>query len=339
MNLVAIVTRRGKKQIQKLVFAEDQTLTIGRSWNCDIVVDDKYVDAIHANLHVNNNESLSIEDNNSTNGTSVNKKALKGAQSLVNGSRISIGETLIELINGDQEVVPAVKCSTSQKWLRRLTSPLGIVVTTGLAVMAMLFSIYVLGSEEATADTIFQQFAGLAAVFIVWCLVVGILGKVFRGETGFLSHWVLLCLTFCGAILVSTGAEVLQFNLNSDTANLLLNGVLGTLFLGVFCYVTLSLITNLGVTRKLPLTGLLAILPFAWQLAQPHLAEERDSWTSWVNEYQTSQPPGWVFAKPTTLDEHLQGYDEIFASLARQVEQGEDLTPATGNKLQLSDIN
>ena len=48
MNLVAIVTRRGKKQIQKLVVAEDQTRTIGRSWNCDIVVDDKYVDAVYS---------------------------------------------------------------------------------------------------------------------------------------------------------------------------------------------------------------------------------------------------------------------------------------------------
>jgi hypothetical protein len=342
MNLIAIVTRRGQKQVKKVSLAENHSLSIGRAWNSDIVIDDKYVDATHATLTLDRSGTLTLEDSSSTNGTRVNKKALKGIATLASGARIAVGDTQIQILNGDMEVAPTVRCGASQRSMRRLSSTVGVVLTTLGAAAAMLFSIYVLQSEEATADAIAEQFIMLAALFAGWCLVAGILGKVFRGETNFLSHWVLLCLAFCSASLVDAASDVVQFSINSDLVNLLLNGVLGTLFLAVFCYVTLSLMTNLAALKKLPLAGLLAALPFTWQLLQPQLADERDNWTEWVTEYQNSQPPGWVFAKPTTIDEHMQGYNEIFARLEQQVAQSSESGKGTVNKetrpLQLSEI-
>ncbi len=63
--------------------------TIGRSVQCDIVVDSPLVSRLHARL-VNTPVGWVIEDNESTNGTFVNTYRIQGQWALTQGDRISI---------------------------------------------------------------------------------------------------------------------------------------------------------------------------------------------------------------------------------------------------------
>jgi hypothetical protein len=66
---------------------------IGRSRDCDIVLDDAGVSRRHAELRPEASASWTIEDLGSTNGVRVNGLAVAGAHGLRTGDRIAMGST------------------------------------------------------------------------------------------------------------------------------------------------------------------------------------------------------------------------------------------------------
>jgi hypothetical protein len=67
--------------------------TIGRSRDCDIVLDDAGVSRRHAELRPESATTWAIEDLGSTNGVRVNGLAVAGAHELRTGDRIGMGST------------------------------------------------------------------------------------------------------------------------------------------------------------------------------------------------------------------------------------------------------
>jgi len=67
-------------------------LSLGRSPDADIRLDDRYASGIHARVY-NRGGSYFVEDLNSTNGTLLNSQELHGEAELRPGDRIRIGDT------------------------------------------------------------------------------------------------------------------------------------------------------------------------------------------------------------------------------------------------------
>ena len=67
-------------------------LSLGRSADADIRLDDRYASGIHARVF-NRGGSYFVEDMNSTNGTLLNSRELHGEAELASGDAIRIGDT------------------------------------------------------------------------------------------------------------------------------------------------------------------------------------------------------------------------------------------------------
>ncbi|HEX3737432.1 MAG TPA: FHA domain-containing protein [Solirubrobacterales bacterium] len=67
-------------------------LSIGRSKDADVQIDDRYASSIHARLFSREGRHF-VEDMRSTNGTQLNGAALDGEAELVDGDTIQIGDT------------------------------------------------------------------------------------------------------------------------------------------------------------------------------------------------------------------------------------------------------
>lgn len=72
-------------------------LTIGRSTECDVRLDDNYLSSRHARV-ANDSGDLSIEDLGSTNGTYVNQELVKGRVHLERGDIVQVGGVLFEVV-------------------------------------------------------------------------------------------------------------------------------------------------------------------------------------------------------------------------------------------------
>jgi len=73
-------------------------LTIGRKDDNSIVISDQHISGNHANIIVRN-DSLFIEDLNSTNGTYLNEKKISGKMKLANKDEIKIGSTILKILS------------------------------------------------------------------------------------------------------------------------------------------------------------------------------------------------------------------------------------------------
>ena len=67
-------------------------LSIGRSKDADVQIDDRYASGLHARIFSRDVRSY-VEDMNSTNGTLLNDAELKGEAELLDGDVVRIGDT------------------------------------------------------------------------------------------------------------------------------------------------------------------------------------------------------------------------------------------------------
>jgi FHA domain len=68
-------------------------LSIGRSREADVQIEDRYASGIHARIFSRDARSY-VEDMNSTNGTLLNGATLKGEAELIDGDSVQIGDTV-----------------------------------------------------------------------------------------------------------------------------------------------------------------------------------------------------------------------------------------------------
>ena len=68
-------------------------LSIGRSKDADVQIEDRYASSIHARLFSREGRHF-VEDMRSTNGTTLNGAALDGEAELVDGDTVQIGDTV-----------------------------------------------------------------------------------------------------------------------------------------------------------------------------------------------------------------------------------------------------
>jgi pSer/pThr/pTyr-binding forkhead associated (FHA) protein len=67
-------------------------LSIGRSEDADVRIEDRYASGLHARIYTRGGRFY-LEDMNSTNGTLLNDGSVGGDQELVPGDRVRIGDT------------------------------------------------------------------------------------------------------------------------------------------------------------------------------------------------------------------------------------------------------
>lgn len=68
-------------------------LSIGRSKECDVQIEDRYASGLHARVFSRGGRCL-VEDMSSTNGTLLNGASLKGEAELIDGDTVQIGDTV-----------------------------------------------------------------------------------------------------------------------------------------------------------------------------------------------------------------------------------------------------
>ena len=75
----------------------DVAVTIGRSGDCDLALEDTYLSTRHARV-ANDSGELTIEDLGSTNGTYVNQELVEGRVRLERGDIVQVGGVLLEVV-------------------------------------------------------------------------------------------------------------------------------------------------------------------------------------------------------------------------------------------------
>lgn len=111
----------GKPKKVELAFSEKQRLSVGRTKENDLIIDDQSISKIHAALVLSSDNQLLVADTGSTNGTFVNGQRIaygKGV-SIKNGDKVNFGTVAvaIEHITRQIETVDVEEFHTQQEFV------------------------------------------------------------------------------------------------------------------------------------------------------------------------------------------------------------------------------
>ena len=315
MNYVLLVEQQGRQNVVKLDVTEEEPVIVGRSWQCDVVVIDQYVDAEHLKISANDDSQLIIEDLQSENGTRLEKKAVDDAITYKVGDEIVVGETTLRLIDADSDVQSAVRFENIVRFARRFgTVPSAVIATICAACMILVF-VYWTGSDYVSRPDLLEGSLSAFGFFLGWCFVGGVLSKLGRGKSFLLLHWTFLCAFFSIAVVSKFGENYLNFNVGSTFFASVTSHILGVIYAAALVYGILTLISKLGRKKKMAFTLCAIAVMLFFDIGKPMLEPEHKKWSAYVNVNHVGLPPTFFIGKTQTIDTHFEKTNDLFDRL------------------------
>lgn len=292
------VLSRHHEVLSRHRFAQEAVL-VGRGYGCDLVLDDRHVDAVHLRVWRDAEGRLHAADCGSANGTWLDGARLQAGA--VDGDAVlRAGRTLLRLRDAGHPVPPAVRegrnAGAPQRW--------GAALACGGGVLALV------GLNQWLGDTGQFQFAryvgplvSLLLAMLAWALGWSVASRIFAGAMRFDRH----LLIGCGALLLMLGVSLA----GDYAAYALALRVPAELYmLGAFAVLGVTAWLHLREmgpghrrTRTIAVTGLTAVLAGAYLVAQ---LEQRER-TGGSLDLAQLKPPFLRLASPQSEADFLAG--------------------------------
>lgn len=186
------------------------TVTIGRAFDNDLILEDEYVSARHLRL-VRVAGEWQFEDLASENGVRY-RGHLARSGTLASGEEIGVGHTSLLVFDSDHPVAPALRMSGVEGRLLRLSShfvwPVAVTAALGLDLLEAYWGSYgefEVGSELQSALSRGVSIALVAGIF-------ALLGRIAKHRASFLTQLSIWALASVLVSLQTALSSVISFN-------------------------------------------------------------------------------------------------------------------------------
>ena len=311
-KLIVEVTNKEGVRIERIIL-DGNGLSIGRAWNSDLIIQDKFVDPDHLWLSLNQEQQVLINDVTTTNGTRLAGKRLKGGANAYRlGDVLTIGDTRLKIFDAETSVAAA---SLRSKWFllaQRFDSLKALCVLTVIALFVQGIQAYSFSIEPLKIESIFASAFGVLMLLLLWSLVLGFIAKLIRGNSNFKPLWVLGCLAIIIANLLTLVLLVVRFNLQDiDLGEILAIGIFGVfliwLLVGIFSYTT-----HFQRRAKWIYSLFVALSLYGVSESENYLKESHQRWSSSTLTEQSTLPPSFLISEAVSIDEYLKEAESLF---------------------------
>ncbi|MEQ9450416.1 MAG: FHA domain-containing protein [Pseudomonadales bacterium] len=256
MGIVVEVSQRGGRSQEYHRFEQRQA-TIGRGYNCDVILPDPYVDAQHLRV-VNDLEGLRLEVLSEAAFTQVHGKASHGAvQPITSGTRITLGNTQIRVLASDHPVDPVLNLSRTDRIINQLSRPWVVVLVTAAFFALTGLSVYYNTTREFELSKWLTQTLSPGIGAIAWVAISALITRVVRHQSRFLQHWLFMLAFLTASLLYRYINEILAFNLGIHNLVTVLKYVIPGLLLTLLLWFQLRTAFNqTALVRSLLAAGI-----------------------------------------------------------------------------------
>jgi hypothetical protein len=229
--IVAEVLEKSGK-VHERVKLERFPATLGRAYDCDLILNDEYVSPQHARIALNDQGELTLIDLGSANGTHCLPR-LQAVSSLALGAEtlLRLGHTLIRLRRPDFAVAATrIDTLTSQRFARFFNSVATLALLTLLLLGLLALNSYQGLVQSAKLGSLLLEILEIAVIAPLWAGVWALLSRIFVHHAAYVAHAIIATLgviAFLGAnTLVEYYAFLYSALLSADILFHLLLGVL-----------------------------------------------------------------------------------------------------------------
>jgi len=311
-SLIVEIANREGIRIQRAVL-DDSGLSIGRAWNSDVIVQDRFVDADHLGLSLNEEQQILVTDFSTTNGSRLAGKHLNGTANAYRlGDVLTIGDTRLKIFDAHETVAPTALRS---KWFllaERFGTFKALLTLTVLALLAQVAQSYSRSTAPLKAEDIIFSGFGVLILVLVWSLLLGFVAKLFRGESNIKPLWVLACLGIVVANIIAFAVLITKFNMQDASLGSALSAAAFCAFsiwllVGVFSYTTHFQSRSKWACSFFVVLGLYAISQSEEYLREPHQA-----WRASTETERATLPPAFLLRKGVSIDEYLLQTESLY---------------------------
>ena len=325
---VEVLDRRGR--VHERVAAATLPFRIGRGYDCDLILDDPHVDALHAVIERSTEGELQLRDAGARNGiVAEGRREPERILTIGDEMHVRLGRTQLRLRTPSYEVaapVPIHERSLFGEWWREHWS-------AALVLPLVWVAIFTYGSFRATTiefDWIENgtNSAWGLLVFGVWIGAWALLNRLLRHRTRFVAHSTVAFVIASLSTLGDWVFEWLRFFVESidplEIASLAVTSLTGA----ALAYAHLSVLA-VGTRRRLAtIVGLGALLLFALQVIDRE--NDGENWAATLPYWSRLLPvdPGWLSLEtPEEYFAGIAGLGEELDALALEAQEeldGED---------------
>ena len=261
--VVEVLDRRGA--VLHRVRVEQFPAVIGRAYTCAVILDDRHVDARHAQIALDEQGALIVEDLGSLNGMQLAGAAGRTARLTVAGSvTVRLGQTTMRISDADRAVAPAIPVQRRGRLVEAVEGGRAPLAIVALGLLLTLVTVWLQDTSNTSVAAPLGAAVGVVAVVAMWAGIWAIAGRINIHRPAFLGHlalsWLFLIATL-GMGLVSSYADFLFPESLALQALAVLGGI--AMLLGLF-HQQLGLATTLTgrqrLVRALVAVGALVLL-------------------------------------------------------------------------------
>lgn len=185
---IEILNRYGDVKSRHPVFA--WPAIIGRSYNCDLILDDPFVAPNHIEITGEGEQGFRIKDLDSFNGMTIaNMPGRKSDASVSPDDIIRIGHTQLRIRPSNYAVASEMRYS-AKPWQRRPT----ILLVSAVAFLTVLLLGALLNYTEVSIGSFVAPVIVISIMVVLWIAAWSFGGRLFAGKTNFIPHAVIGCL-------------------------------------------------------------------------------------------------------------------------------------------------
>jgi pSer/pThr/pTyr-binding forkhead associated (FHA) protein len=303
---------------------EARELTIGRSLDCDIVLDDPYTSEHHASLSATD-KGWKLRLETSINGAWVDNKLLAGntQHELPPGVELELGQTRLRLRHPLQALPPEQALPNdhrqSQSWTRYLPSPKAMLLL-GLVCGWNLGASWLESQPDSPWSNYFDDVISTIGFAALWGGIWSLITQLFRREMPFWYHLQagLMAYLFVrfSVLAMSLGAYALSTPILSHITGWI--SVLGLMTACWFCA------RRIWPRRQRRMTFALAVLTLLWiapQTIKLHANQYR-----WLQPLylSTLAPPTMRLTEPVPTSDFVQDVRTLQSSLIAAASKDQD---------------
>jgi len=309
--IAKIVSNKGTRY-QRLEIS-DAVFRVGRDWHNEIHVEDRFVDAAHLEVTIDENNKLFINDADSMNGTSIGR-------AYAFGEVIKLGDTKIIFYDPETELAPTVLRSGWISLTTRFNNKSAWIVSILLLALVLIAQDYLGKPQEFNfLKAAYDVGPALLGVLVI-TLVLGLISRLLRGENNFGPLLLLMC---WGSIVTSITqfiVSVFRFNWQSIDSGELLSLVVSNGVLIVFLLALLSIISNLNHRARIVWSIAIGVTAFAVSQYQDYFKEDKDKWWSGTQTERITMPKTFLFRGTTSNEDYQIEVGKLFDAVDQEVE-------------------
>lgn len=318
MEIIIEEISKGHKLIGRHKFTQ-QSITLGRGYQSDIIISDPHVCAEHLNFNYDGEHWL-VSDANTINGSFLenNKQVIK-QHKVQSGDVITLGKSQIRVLFPNHHIEESITFSPFENLINIARHPATIAFSIVLFAFVTGFTFYLNNGKEVTFTQLLVPAISMTLMFALWPAAISVVSHLTKHDARITSQLGISFIFFNLMWISDIIERFVQFNVSSQWPFIWLVAVvpLGLAF-GLFWF-NCSIGFHTSERRRLAVSiGLIIILFGGSELIK---LSKKPEFTPRPQYNATLMTPSFNITASASVDEFIEDSNKLFEKTIKNIDK------------------